>query len=62
MPKLVKNVVERGYRFRLYNRSGEPTPVFVVKRAESEEAARLQLPQRDSNPYDWRLADEQPDK
>ena len=55
MNKLVKNVVERFYRFRLHKTDGEPTDIIVTVRAESEDAARLRLPQNAENTRNWRV-------
>ena len=55
MNKLVKNVVEKFYRFRLHKADGEPTAIIVAVRAESEDAARLRLPQNSDNTRDWRV-------
>ena len=53
--RLLKNVVERFYRFRLFKPDGEPTDIIVAIRAESEDAARLRLPTNSRAEYDWRI-------
>lgn len=55
MRKLVKNVVERTYRFRRYRADGTPTDTIVAIRAESEAAAKLKIDQAAGREYDWRL-------
>lgn len=55
-PKLVQNVVKHGFRFQLYYKD-EPKPIFVVERAESEEAARMNLPQNADGTRDWRFVE-----
>ena len=55
MKKLVKNVVEKFFRFRLFKPDGEPTDIIVAIRAECEDAARLRLPTNSRVEYDWRL-------
>ena len=55
MKKLVKNVVEKTYRFRLFKPDGEPTDIIVAQRGESEDAARLNLPKHSEKTYDWRI-------
>lgn len=59
MKKLVKNVVEKFFRFRLFNPAGEPTDIIVAVRAESEDAARLKLPMHHNHKRDWRLESEE---
>lgn len=55
MPKLIKAVVERPFRFRRYRADGTPTETIVSVTAESEEAARLKLDTEIADkPYDWR--------
>ena len=55
MKKLVKNVVERTYRFRRFRADGTPSNTIVAIRAESEEAARLKVDQAADKEYDWRI-------
>ena len=53
--RLVKNVVQRTHRFRLHRADGTPSEIIVAVRAESEDAARLRLPQNEQQNRDWRL-------
>ena len=53
--RLVKAVVEKTHRFRLFKPDGDPTDIIVAIRAESEDAARLRLPTNSRAEYDWRL-------
>lgn len=55
MAKLIKNVVERTFRFRRFRADGTPTDTIIAIRAESEDAARLKIDQAADKHYDWRV-------
>lgn len=55
MAKLIKNVVERTFRFRRFRADGMATDTIIAIRAESEDAARLKIETIAAKPYDWRV-------
>lgn len=55
MSYIITAVVKRWYRFRNYI-NNSPTEVYVIRRADSEDGARLNLPRSEGGvTYDWRL-------